>query len=250
MFTHGGPSLQVRTFALVLFVFAIILDCRAAELVNSLRQRRPAVTSIAAQPTQSTHSPTATEVALVETPTDTRVPSETLEPSPTELPTDTLEPIVTATPRPTSTPAPPARKPTSTQTFTPVPPPSPTRCPQEYCVTKATCVPDGNTRAIGTVDENGVPKNGVRVRVSYADGGAPAAADFISGHDPINRDRLDPAHPGYYQVGIMEGAAFDGNWWVFLVDDKGEEISEGRWFKTVNVTTSDSCNVGVTDFGK
>lgn len=117
-------------------------------------------------------------------------------------------------------------------------------------MTKATCVPDSNTRAIGTVYENGVPKNGVRVRVSFADGGAPAAAEFISGHDPINRDKLDPAHPGYYQIGIAEGAAFDGNWWVFLVDDHGEEISEGRWFKTTNVTTSDSCNVGVTDFGK
>ncbi len=102
------------------------------------------------------------------------------------------------------------------------------------------------------VFENGIPKNGVRVRVSYADGGPRlnGVPDFISGHDPINPQNLDPTHPGYYQIGIQEGAALDGNWWVFLVDDNGNEISAGRWFKTTNVVTGNSCQVGVTDFAK
>ncbi len=86
--------------------------------------------------------------------------------------------------------------------------------------------------------------------MSYADGGPPIVTDFISGHDPLNPQNLDPAHPGYYQIGIHEGSAFDGNWWVFLIDDKGHEISVGRYFKTTDVTTSDSCQVGVTDFFK
>ncbi len=253
MFTRRRSPPVIYLFAFGFIAFAMIFDCRAAELVSNLRQRRTGVTAVAAQAARRTPSPTAARVAPVETPTETPTtpPTATLEPSPTEFPSDTPEPADTATPRPTSTPVPPTRKPLPTQTFTPAPPPSPTRCPQEYCVTKATCIPDNNTRATGIVYENGVPKNGVRVRVSYADGGAPAAADFISGHDPINRDKLDPHNPGYYQVGIREGAAFDGNWWVFLMDDTGQnEISEGRWFKSTAVVTASSCQVGITDFSK
>ncbi len=171
-------------------------------------------------------------------------PSETNLPTPTELPgppTDTPEPTetFTITPRPS---------PTQTPTITPTP--GPTACPKDYCVIASSCRPDTNTRAIGTVYDKGGPVNGVRVRVSYADGGPPIVNDFISGHNPISPQELDPAHPGYYQIGIAEGQPVDGNWWVFLVDDKGKEISVGRWFKTTAVTTGNSCQVGVTDFSK
>jgi hypothetical protein len=117
-------------------------------------------------------------------------------------------------------------------------------------VVKIACLSGENTRAIGVVYENGVPKNGVRVRVSFDYGGAAVAADFISGHDPINPNVLDPQHPGYYQIGISEGATQDGNWWVFIVDDQNRTISDGRWFKTDAIVSGSSCNIGVTDFAK
>jgi hypothetical protein len=246
-----SPS-PINAFLLFLAALGVILGCRAGDLAASIRQSRAGVTAVAANPTRPRPSATATLVALVETPTEaaTETPTETLEPSPTEAPTDTPEPAETATPRPTSTPAPPTRIPPPTQTFTPAPPPSPTRCPDQFCVIKSDCIPGQDTRAIGHVYSNGVPLNGARVRVSYANGGAPAAADFISGHDPVNPQNLWLGHDGYYQVGIREGAPFDGNWWVFLVDDAGNNvISEGRWFKTTDVTTGTSCQIGVTDFG-
>lgn len=244
MSNQRSPSPR-KIFFLAIFALTVIWSCRAADLANDLRAQRAGATTV---PTVNVAveepSPTETLAAVTELPTDT------LEPEPTELPTDTSAPTNVPTPRATRTPAPPTRPLPPTATFTPAPPPSPTRCPDKYCVIKANCVPGDNTRAIGTVYENGVPKNGIRVRVSYDYGGAPVAEDFISGHDPVNRQNLDPAHPGYYQVGIRDGSALDGNWWVFLMDEKQNVISEGRYFKTTDVVTADSCQIGVTDFGK
>ncbi len=92
--------------------------------------------------------------------------------------------------------------------------------------------------------------NGIRVRVSHDYGGAKVAADFISGRDPINPQLFDPAHPGYYQVAILDGQTTDGTWWVFLLDNNLNIISEGRMFQTTKAVTGNSCQVAVTDFGK
>ncbi len=105
-----------------------------------------------------------------------------------------------------------------------------------------------NTRAVGTVYEDGEPKNGVRVRLSYKSGGPPVLPDFITGHDPINPTQLDPDHPGYYQFGMLEGGNREGYWCVFLLDDKRKVASETRCFMTAGERTTDSCNVATTDF--
>lgn len=110
------------------------------------------------------------------------------------------------------------------------------------------CEPGENTRAVGTIYEHDAPKNGVRIRVSYALGGPPVIPDFISGNNPYSPNSPDPQHPGYYQLGLLEGGALAGNWWVFVIDDKENLISEGRLFNTQGQTTATSCQVGITDF--
>lgn len=167
------------------------------------------------------------------------IATETPLPTVTPLPTDT--PIPTDTPTPTST-----FTPTPTNTYTPTR--IPTHCPQQYCIIMQRCDPGENTRAVGTIYENDKPKSGVRVRVSYAMGGPPVIPDFFSGNDPNNPGRLDPLRPGYYQLGLLEGAPLAGNWWVFVVDDKNQVISESRFFNTQEQMTATSCQVGVTDF--
>lgn len=163
----------------------------------------------------------------------------------TPLPTDT--PLSTDTPLPTDTPIPTATfTPTPTNTFTPTV--IPTHCPQQFCVIMQRCEPGENTRAVGTIYENDKPKNGVRVRVSYVMGGPPVIPDFISGNDPNNSSQPDPLRPGYYQLGLLEGAALAGNWWVFIVDEKNQVLSEGRYFNTQEQMTATSCQVGITDF--
>lgn len=186
--------------------------------------------------------------------------AEILAPSPppppptqteTPLPTNTLPP--TNTPEPTMTPTP-TDTPTATPTWTPLPTNTytpttvPTHCPKEYCVIMQRCEPGENTRAVGTIYENDIPKNGVRIRVSYAMGGPPILPDFISGNDPNNPNVADPNRPGYYQHGLLEGGQLAGNWWVFIVDEKGGVLSEGRLFNTQGQMTATSCQVGITDF--
>ncbi len=198
------------------------------------------------------------EEDLTEEPADTPEVSTTLTPSPTLTPTRVLTPtqmliptpVLSPTPRATPTSTRPSATALPTRTFTPAFTPTPTRCAYKYCVTLADCKPGNNTRAIGTVYENGVPKSGVRVRVSYSDGGPPVVSDFISGNNPTSPNFPDPNHPGYYQIGIREGSAFEGNWWVFLIDDKQRQISDGHFFKTSGIVTGNSCQVGITDFSK
>lgn len=184
-------------------------------------------------------------------PTETFAPTWT--PTSTSTPEPTFTPTFTNTPEPTATPTF-THTPTSTPTWTPLPTNTltptvvPTHCPQQYCVIMQRCEPGENTRAVGTIYENDIPRNGVRVRVSYAMGGPPVLPDFISGNDPNNPGRADPQRPGYYQHGLLEGGQLAGNWWVFVVDEDGEVLSEGRFFNTQGQRTATSCQVGITDF--
>lgn len=213
---------------------------RAAENVNTLVAQAlltqqptappPSETRIPPRPTRTSPPPTI-EIAAPPPPTNPPTPTST----PTSTPTDT------ETPPPTLT-----FTPTPTQTFTPTR--VPTHCPQQYCIIMQSCQPGENTRAVGTVYEHDAPKNGVRIRVSYALGGPPVIPDFISGNDPYNPHSPDPQHPGYYQLGLLEGGALAGNWWVFVIDDGENVISEGRLFNTQGQTTATSCQVGITDF--
>jgi hypothetical protein len=192
------------------------------------------------RPTRAVVAPPPTiEVAPSPLPTETPLPTDTPLPTETATPTATPTPTETATPTSTLTPTP-------TQTFTPTI--VPTHCPQEYCVILQRCEPGENTRAVGTIYENDRPKNGVRVRVSYALDGPPVIPDFISGNDPNNPNFADPQRPGYYQLGLLEGGAMAGNWWVFVIDEEENRLSEGRLFNTQGQTTATSCQVGITDF--
>lgn len=191
-------------------------------------------------------------------PTDTRIavrPANTPVPPTAEIffPTATETPLPTNTFTPTETPLP-TDTPTATPTWTPLPTNTytptivPTHCPQQFCIIMQRCEPGENTRAVGTIYENDRPKNGVRVRVSYALGGPPVIPDFISGNDPNNPNVPDPLRPGYYQLGLLEGGALAGNWWVFVIDNEENILSEGRLFNTQGQTTATSCQVGITDF--
>jgi hypothetical protein len=240
---------------LAIAALAFVLACRAGDLAQSIRQSRAGVTAVAANPVSSEPSATPSSVGLADTPTEaatgalTEPPTETQAAIATEPSTDTPEPADTSTPRPTRTPPPPTLKPPPTQTFTPAPTPGPTRCPYQYCVIKAECVPGENIRATGYVYQNGVAVNGVVARVASSFGGAKQAADFSTGHDPVNPRNLWPGHDGYYQVGISEGLVKAGTWVIFLIDANKQPISEGRSFTTDAQQTGNSCQVGVTDFG-
>ena len=189
--------------------------------------------------------PTETRAQLRATRTPAPPSPEIIIATVTPLPTAT--PLPTDTPIPTDTPTPTATDtPTPTNTFTPTV--VPTHCPQQYCIIMQRCEGGENTRAVGTIYESDKPKNGVRVRVSYAMGGPAVIPDFISGNDPNNPSAADPQRPGYYQLGLLEGGALAGNWWVFIVDEKNQVISEGSYFNTQGQFTATSCQVGITDF--
>ncbi len=223
---------------------AVNVDTLVAQAVQTL-QPTPVPNPPTRVPVRSTKPPLPPTAKLAPPPTETPAPMATAVP--TDTPTRTHTPQPTSTPLPTNTPTfTPTNTPTPTKTFTPTA--IPTHCPTEYCVIMQRCEPGENTRAIGTIYENDHPKNGVRVRVSYAMGGPPVLPDFISGNDPNNPNRPDPQHPGYYQLGLLEGGALEGNWWVFIVDDKGKVLSEGRYFKTAGQRTATSCQVGIADF--
>lgn len=238
---------------IALLLLAFILACRTADLITSRLPSNPTTVAqnpghTAATKTPSHAHPTYTpasnqepteEIPAAEPPTDEPPPPPPSDVPPTDVP-PTRKPLPTSRPKPTLSPTP--SGPTDT--------PAPTRCPQTYCVKTASCLPGQDTRAIGTVYLNGAPQNGVRVRVSNAYKGAAVAADFISGFDPINPGKLDPLHPGYYQIGIVEGSPRAGNWWVFLIDDHGNVMSEGHVFNTQDQATESSCQIGITDFAR
>jgi hypothetical protein len=240
---------------------------RENENIPEAEQSTPDVTQVAENVSTLVAQALLTLQPTQEPPTATRVPVRAtlppppppptaevfVPPPPTDTPLPTPTPIPTNTPEPTSTPVP-TDTPTFTPTFTPTPTNTftptiiPTHCPQEYCVIMQRCEPGENTRAVGTIYENDRPKNGVRVRVSYAMGGPPVIPDFISGNDPNNPNVPDPQRPGYYQLGLLEGGQLAGNWWVFIVNDEDEVLSQGRLFNTQGQMTATSCQVGITDF--
>lgn len=245
---------------LVLSAAGLLWACETAQLITAATQPHQTPTGVADASHRATatrhpsltpdHNPqsSAETKVLMESPTEPITPPETTDALANKAPTEPSDNTPTDLP-PTPKPRP-THTPTPTETAPPILSPTPSRCPQIYCVIKSDCQPGENTRAIGTVYDNGVPVNGITVRVSTGYQGSRAAADFLSGHDPINTSALYPDHAGYYQIGIVEGSPHAGTWWVFLLDDKGNVISEGHSFTTQEVETANSCQIGITDFGK
>jgi hypothetical protein len=168
----------------------------------------------------------------------TEIPSPP-PPQPTAL-------LVLPTRAPTARPASP-RPPTVGKSATPAPPP-PTADPYAayyYKPRNVKCVTASNTRIEGTVTENGIPKNGVRVRISDREGGAPSIDDFITGNDPSDYKHTCPECAGKYRLALYEGQQNAGNWWVFILDSADNLLSPG-----VLITTQDNggCNTATVDF--
>ncbi len=222
---------QNRQFQLALIAIlacGLIIACRTAELISNVqatpRHATSTPTRLNVAQKRPTKAPTAEPTEIV--PTEEPLPSEE---APTEPP-PTQEP-------PTPRPAPPRKLP-PTATPSPSGPtvtPAPTRCPQQYCVVYRGCQPEvGNTIIEGFVYNNGVPQDGVAVRVASGQGEAGVTEDFVSGTDPVNRGKPDKLHPGHYFLQIVAGEAREGNWWVFLMDKKNGtiQISQGQLIHT------------------
>lgn len=225
---------SLQFWLLALTVCSALLACRTANLLANAAAPRVAQNETAA-PTH--RAATATSRAPTR---PTRLPTELpTEIIPTALPPDTATPAATSAPPPTETRRPaPTKKIVPTEPPTPAGPtatPAPTRCAKTYCVVYRGCQTDaGNTIIEGIVYNNGVPENGVAVRVAKAEGAYPMVDDFVSGTDPINPGQPDPNNPGRYILQIVAGAPREGNWWVFIVDRANgtKQISEAKLIHT------------------
>lgn len=94
----------------------------------------------------------------------------------------------------------------------------------------------------GRVYQNSQPANGFKVVFSYAPDGPPVTNPATSGpHEGyLNWD------PGYYSHIISANEPVVGNWYVWVVDDAGNRISEmANWQST---GPGEGCNQAVVDF--
>lgn len=254
-----------RFLLLGILFCALLLACRTANLIMGTGARPPPTTAVAANkiasrtPTRFRAARTPPTAEPLEAPTDTPKPTEIppVETSQRSAPTvpPSTKVLPTPVPRPTQ-----ARPPTrvtggsgtrpDTPTITATP--EPTRCPYKYCAVYRGCQPDpGNTIIEGIVYNNGVPENGVVVRVALQQGAYPIVDDFLSGTDPINPGRPDPNNPGRYFLQISPGAVRAGTWWVFIVDriNGTVQISEGAMIRTdAEANSPTSCQHAFVDF--
>lgn len=207
----------------------ILLACRL-ETMFSAATPSPAWPSVAQRPTftprpSATDTPEATPTAA---PTD--IPTQA---PPTEVPA-TPVPIrrPTARPQPTDTPLPPpTAQPTAVPTATPT-------VVFQYTPSNQTCKAlDGATsdNVRGTIVARNAAAVGQRVRASSGPGGDPVSAvDATSNSD------------GKYTVVIQcNGGACDGNFWLWMVNAQGQEISD-----YIEFTFNSGCRRGVLDFTK
>lgn len=217
-------NLRLKFFAFVGLIWLALLACRVTDLIA---QGGATVTLTATRP-----RPTFTLSAhLIEIPTDTPPPPP--PPSSTRPPPPTPRPATRApTPRPVT-----------------AAPPPPTPDPDAgfyYKRRNFQCVSAPNTRIEGTITENGAPKNGVRVRISFSENGpAEIMPDFITGVDPADPNHVCPECRGKYRLSPSEGSKVDGNWWVHVVDDAGTLLSRSTFIHTQD---GPGCNTATIDF--
>jgi len=146
-------------------------------------------------------------------------------------------------PAPTAPPAPP---PTNTPVPQPTQPPAPTAAPKpQYkfnivVVSRCERQPAGNWFE-GTTYINGQPQNGYKVAFSYAADG-PIVATIQSGP----HEGYPGWKTGYYSHIINATNPQAGNWFVWVVDQAGQRISEVGNFQTTG--PGEGCNQAVVDF--
>lgn len=148
-------------------------------------------------------------------------------------------PTATPVPRPTQPPAQPTQPPAAQ----PTQPPAPSTKYKFNIVVVSRCErqPAGNWFE-GTTYIGAQPANGYKVVFSYAPDAPPITAPVISGPHP----GYDGWKPGYYSHIINASNPKAGDWYVWIVDDSGNRISEiGKWTST---GPGEGCNQAVVDF--
>lgn len=145
---------------------------------------------------------------------------------------------IPAPPPPTNTPVPqPTQPPAPTQ---PPPPPKSTYKFNIVVVSRCERQPAGNWFE-GTTYVNGQPQNGYWVAFSYAPDG-PIVAKIISGP----HQGYPGWKTGFYSHIISAAGPKAGTWYVWVVDDKDQRISEiGSWTST---GPGEGCNQAIVDF--
>lgn len=146
---------------------------------------------------------------------------------------------IPAPPPPTNTPVPaPTQAPPPTAA---PPPPSPTYKFNIVAVSKCNRQPAGNWFE-GRTYINGQPANGYKVVFSYAADGPPITDPVISGPHP----GYEGWDTGYYSHIINANGPKAGTWYVWVVDDSGNRISEiAQWTST---GPGEGCNQAAVDF--
>ena len=219
-----------RVLKLSLLVVCIalgLLACRTANLLTGAE-----ATPTRARITRAAQRPTFTAI-----PTETEVPPPTLTPEPTQPPpTD----VPTEPPPPTKRPA--TKRPPPTQPPPPTPkPPTPVPSPTVYfpwtTVGNATCDggDDKESSVSGKITANNKPAVGQRVQASSGPGGSPIS-DY-----PAESDKN-----GNYKVTFLCGSkACNGDFWIWMVDPSGHQISP-----FVKFSFSGGCRKGTQNFQK
>lgn len=143
-------------------------------------------------------------------------------------------PPPTAVP-PTPTPQPPAQ---------PEAPPEPPKPQYKFNITAVSkCAPqEAGTWFEGRTYINGNPTNGYKVVFSYAPDGPPVTDPIQSGPHP----GYEGWNTGYYSHIISAAGPRAGSWYVWIVDDGGQRISEiANWNST---GPGGDCNQASVDF--
>jgi outer membrane biosynthesis protein TonB len=220
---NNRRSVLLLLAAIVLFLLA----CRTANLFSSVEP-----TATRARVTRAAQRPTFTPI-----PTATDVPPPTETPEPTEPP-PTEEP--TQLPPPTKRP-PTKRPPTPIPPTQPPPPPTPEPSPTVFflwtTVGNASCEggSDNESSVSGKITANNKGAVGQRVQASSGPGGSPIS------ENPAESDKN-----GDYKVTfICGGKACNGDFWIWMVDPSGRQISP-----FVKFSFSGGCRKGTQNFQK
>ena len=216
---------RLSQFAIFLALLSLfLLACRTANLIAGA-EATPTRTRV----TRAAQRPTFTPI-----PTETDVPPPTETPEPTEPPPPTPEPP-TATRRPPTRP--PATKKPVPPTQTPRPPtatPSPTVFFQWTTVGSTTCEGGSDTESSvsGKITAKGKGAVGQRVQASSGAGG-----------EPISDPNLSDNNGNYKVTFVCGGKACNGDFWIWMVDPNGRQISP-----FVKFSFSAGCRKGKQDF--
>ncbi|MBI4675517.1 MAG: hypothetical protein HY741_28060 [Chloroflexi bacterium] len=220
-------NIRFSQFAILLALVSLfMLACRTANLIGGA-EATPTRTSV----TRAAQRPTFTPI-----PTATDVPPPTETPEPTDTPEPTAPPP-TATRRPTARPVPTKKPPSPTATKKP---PTPTPSPTVYfpwvTVGNASCEggDDKESSISGKITANNKGAVGQRVQASSGPGG-----------EPISDPNLSDSNGNYKVIFICGGKACNGDFWIWIVDANGRQISP-----FVKFGFSAGCRKGKQDFQK